>query len=222
MPDGPTQRSSPQGASATRTRGAMALAFSHSRKAPTSLPLRVVEAQSGAEPQNVEFYGEEVEDGEESILFGDAMGPWKKALLLVGMLGIAALLSSAALALQATLRSRVALEPRAAEVLPATFAAAESDMEFMTVPKTTPQFLTLLASRDESAVERFHTPKSDVVLMDYSVDGSTQCSWCVHVVHSRGVKWELLVRHAPAFGVPVRIAAPTASRAPRFSLPLPS
>ena len=58
-----------------------------------------------------------------------------------------------------------------------------------------PIVLILLSSRNITNVERFRSAEADVFLMDYSTDGSTFCDWCTGTMHSRGVKWELLVCH---------------------------
>lgn len=57
-----------------------------------------------------------------------------------------------------------------------------------------PIVLILMSSRNITNVERFRSAEADVFLMDYSTDGSTLCDWCTGTMHSRGVKWELLVR----------------------------
>lgn len=79
---------------------------------------------------------------------------------------------------------------------PTSFAPAAHPLPTEALPApprdSMPLFLTLLASRNETAMERFRSEASDIVLMDYSPDHSTRCSYCVHSMVMRGVKWELL------------------------------
>lgn len=143
---------------------------------------------------------------------------WKRALLLVGALALAAVLSAAIVALGNVFatRSRLSRRTTSNRAVVSSRDSAPSD-EFASLPSPPPpaststphpfenayipkqkpkppQFLTLVASRNPKAVEAYDNKLTDVVLFDYSSDASTQCAWCVHVQHSPGVKWELLVR----------------------------
>lgn len=146
---------------------------------------------------------------------------WRRALLIIGALALAAVLSAAIMSLGGAIRAKprggrpssqgMAGAPafgqmefpqiaeqqvqRAHDAIAARLPGSDGDAYISRRTAGTPaQFLTLVASRNNKAVEAFDNEMSDVVLFDYSSDGSTNCSWCVYVQHFPGVKWELLVR----------------------------
>lgn len=152
---------------------------------------------------------------------------WKRALLLLGALALAAVMSTAIVSLSAAVKSsfgtstrssprasgtasglRAGATPAAQPVASAAFVVDD----YVPRQKLQPaRFLTLVASRNMKAVEAFDNEMSDVVLFDYSSDASTNCSWCVYVQHMPGVKWELLVSSFPLFSrwlLSLHVAAP--------------
>lgn len=155
--------------------------------------------------------------------------PWKRSLPVVGAMTLALLLSASILALGS--RSQTSSSgtrkphspshpgigsaetdatPIPAVALGRDMSAGQAEEKETVVMRQwdgpPPQVLTLVASRNIKAVEAFYNSMSDVVLLDYSHDASTNCSFCVYVQHMPGVKWEILVRLLP-FPTPMLLQA---------------